>query len=168
MKIIKGDLIKLALKGEFDIIVHGCNCFCAQKSGLAPQMVKAFQTDKTFLEGNVNQAFGSIDVAKSKIGDINKLGNIDILNRNIPFKDGEFTLKVINAYTQYSMGHDKRHLDYEALTMCLRKINHIFSGETIGLPLIGCGLAGGDWNIVKKIIKQELKDLKIVIVEYDK
>jgi len=168
MKIVKGDLIKLALKGEFNIIAHGCNCFCAQKSGLAPQMVKAFQTNETFLEGDVNKAFGAIDVAKDKIGNINKLGNIDVLDRKIPYKDGVFTLKVVNAYTQFSMGTDKRHLDYEALTLCLRKINQIFPEKTIGLPKIGCGLAGGDWEMVKEIIEDELKDLNIIIVEYDK
>lgn len=27
LKIIHGDLIKLALLGDFDVIVHGCNCF---------------------------------------------------------------------------------------------------------------------------------------------
>jgi hypothetical protein len=41
-------------------------------------------------------------------------------------------------------------LDYEALTLCMRKINYTFTGKHIGLPMIGCGLAGGDWNIVKK------------------
>jgi O-acetyl-ADP-ribose deacetylase (regulator of RNase III) len=28
MKVIKGDLIQLAKDGKFDLIVHGCNCFC--------------------------------------------------------------------------------------------------------------------------------------------
>ncbi len=26
MPVIKGDLVKLALAGQFDVIVHGCNC----------------------------------------------------------------------------------------------------------------------------------------------
>ena len=50
MKYINGDIIKLALTGEYDVVAHGCNCFCRQKSGLAPQMVKAFKTDKFPLE----------------------------------------------------------------------------------------------------------------------
>jgi hypothetical protein len=75
-------------------------------------------------------------------------------------------------------------LDYEALTLCLRKINHIFKGLHIGLPLIGCHLAGGVWDYeqlpegeqfdyitgrkkdVKTIIKQELKDMNVTIVHY--
>lgn len=64
-KIIKGDLISLSLKGEFDVIVHGVNCFCTQKSGLAPQMVKAFGTDKFPME-HINSK-----------GNMNKLGQID-------------------------------------------------------------------------------------------
>jgi hypothetical protein len=32
-------------------------------------------------------------------------------------------------------------LDYEALALCLRKINHTFKGKHVGLPQIGCGIA---------------------------
>ena len=28
MKYIDGDLFKLAEQGEFDIVIHGANCFC--------------------------------------------------------------------------------------------------------------------------------------------
>jgi O-acetyl-ADP-ribose deacetylase (regulator of RNase III) len=50
----------------------------------------------------------------------------------------------------------------------MRKINSIFSGKHIGLPQIGAGLAGGDWNKIKKIIQDELKDCKVTIVIYKK
>lgn len=150
---ITGDLIELALKGEFDVITHGCNCFCTMGAGIAPQMAKAFGCDEFFLERNVEK--GSID----------KLGCIDWLSKN--------GVAIVNSYTQYHYG--KNHvdgipnpIDYEALTLCLRKINHIFKGKHIGLPQIGCGLAGGDWNKVKEIIKKELKDCIITVVIYKK
>ena len=38
MKTIKGDLIKLAQDGEFDVIVHGCNCMCTMSAGIAKQI----------------------------------------------------------------------------------------------------------------------------------
>jgi len=57
-------------------------------------------------------------------------------------------------------------LDYDALRMCMRKINHEFPGRKIGLPKIGCGLAGGDWNIVQGIIEDELHDCDVTIVNY--
>jgi O-acetyl-ADP-ribose deacetylase (regulator of RNase III) len=42
-----------------------------------------------------------------------------------------------------------------------------FSGKRIGLPQIGAGLAGGDWNIISKIIEDELKGEDVTIVIYE-
>ena len=39
---IKGDLIKLAIKGDFDVIIHGCNCFCTMGAGIAKSIKTAF------------------------------------------------------------------------------------------------------------------------------
>ena len=50
----------------------------------------------------------------------------------------------------------------------MRKINHMFKGQHIGLPRIGCGLAGGDWDIVRGIIQTELKDCHVTVVNYKK
>lgn len=166
-KIIKGNLITKALNGEFDVIVHGCNCFCSQKSGLAPQMVKVFNTDK----------FGREDPIFK--GDINKLGHIDYqyfkIEKGLAIleKYPEYSnLAVINAYTQYYNRSNNpipnsTCLEYDALSLCMMKINHIFKGKHIGLPKIGAGLAGGDWNIIEQIIKKQLKDCNVTIVEYD-
>jgi O-acetyl-ADP-ribose deacetylase (regulator of RNase III) len=35
MKTVTGDLLALALCGEFDVIVQGCNCFCQMGAGIA-------------------------------------------------------------------------------------------------------------------------------------
>ena len=170
---VEGDLIKLSREGAFDVIAHGCNCFCTQSSGLAPQMVKAFGTDKYF----------ELEVPDTK-GDINKLGQIEYIEyyRDIEggfypdtfgFSEEPPALIVVNAYTQYNYGRnhsdgDSKPVDYEAITLCMRKINHMFKGKHIGLPRIGCGLAGGDWEIVKGIIQTELKDCHVTIVNYKK
>jgi hypothetical protein len=113
--------------------------------------------------------------AQQHRGDYNKLGQIDwkvntyiICNSETDFL--EFDLAVVNLYSQYGFGlnHDggtARPLDYDALRLGLRKINHQFKGRHVGLPgLIGCGLAGGNENLVKSIIKEELKDCKVTIV----
>jgi len=149
---IKGDLIKLALTGEFDVISHGCNCFCNMGAGIAPQMAEAFGANKFTME----------DIAY--FGDRDKLGTIDFKR----VKD----VWVVNSYTQFGFGRnhtggEKKPLDYVALRDCMRAINEEFDGHHIGLPMIGCGLAGGDWERVKKIIQKELKDMKVTIVMYD-
>jgi O-acetyl-ADP-ribose deacetylase (regulator of RNase III) len=40
-----------------------------------------------------------------------------------------------------------------------------FSGERIGLPKIGAGLAGGDWSVILAIISEELASEDVTIVE---
>lgn len=164
-KEIQGDLIKLALYGKFQVIAHGCNCFCVMGAGIAPQMAKTFGCDKYVYEEEECK------------GEIMKLGNIMYAGFNLEegvaiYTDEDtFDLAVVNAYTQYGFGQNhpggsKAPLDYEALTLCLRKMNHEFKGKHIGLPQIGCGLAGGDWERVKQIIQQELQDCDVTVVIY--
>jgi len=165
LKTVDGDLIKLAREWRFDVIAHGCNCFCKQASGLAPQMVKAFGTDKSILEEN------------RYIGDINKLGQIELViyiinkkgtalvlrtNSGDATRDPEFnSFAVVNMYTQYRYGinhPDGQYtpFDYEAFTLCCRKLANKFKGKRVGLPWVGAGLAGGDKNKIADILKKEL------------
>lgn len=152
---IEGDLIELAKQGAFDVIAHGCNCRSAMGAGIAPQMAKAFGCDKFWME---------------RLGTtITKLGNIDYQHFIIEEKE----LTVVNAYTQYNYGRnhddgDAIPFSYEAFTLCMKKMNNIFEGKHIGLPKIGAGLAGGDWSLIENIIKKELKDCKVTVVNYKK
>ena len=169
---IQGDLIQLAKEGKFDVITHGCNCFCTMGAGIAPQMADAFFADEMEKEDDEYR------------GDINKLGTIDwhyitdtggrvrVSNPN-DLHVGDVLVTVVNSYTQYHYGRNhldgvSKPLDYEALTMCMRKINRIFKGLHIGLPQIGAGLAGGDWERIKQIIQTELKDCDVTVVIYKK
>lgn len=168
LKYINGDLITLAKNGEFDVIAHGCNCYCRMGAGIAPKMAAAFGCDKFDLE------------AKWLSGDINKLGQVDYVEvfiyNNIVYHhpdyenpDGGKKLFVVNAYTQYKhKGLDSTNspIDYEALTLCMRKMKNIFTGSRFGFPKIGAGLAGGDWDIISQIIEKELKDEDVTIVNF--
>ena len=57
MKYIDGDLIRLAKQGTFDVIAHGCNCFCTMGAGIAPQMAEAFGCDEFDMERMENARF---------------------------------------------------------------------------------------------------------------
>lgn len=155
---VDGDLIKMALEANFDAIAHGCNCFCTMKAGIAVQMAKVFGCDRFEGEGLAQR------------GNIGKLGCIDWEFIPIPGHPDN-PLAVINCYTQYHYGKNhpdgvEKPLDYAALELCLKKINHLFKGARIGLPQIGCGLAGGDWNVVKQLIQTHLSDCDVTIVNY--
>jgi len=179
-KEIEGDLINRSLNLEFDVICHSVNCFSYQYAGIAKQMMQTFQTNLFSLEINYG------------IATINKLGQIDYegydIKDNKPYlyslkDENEPDLYVVNLYSQYEPG---ANVDYDALRLCLRKVNHIFKGKKIGLPKLSCGIAGGIWEHpeandlagyllkstlgkdVKTIIKEELKDCDVTIVIYDK
>lgn len=167
---VDGDLIELAKKGIFDVIVHGCNCLSTMGAGLAPQMANVFGCDKFEMElfGPTIEKLGCIDYQTFVLGE-HTIWSLDDFknNRNEP------EVTVVNAYTQYMYGRNHHDgvampLDYEALTLCLRKINNIFKGKHIGLPMIGAGLAGGDWDRIKQIIQRELSECKITVVIYKK
>lgn len=147
---VRGNLLDLAMEGKFDVITHGCNCFCTQGAGIALQMARIFSTDKYPMEH------------ESKRGDINKLGCIEWETKS----SGDNKFYVVNSYTQYGFSSaGSPAVDYEAITLCMRKINRIFRGLHIGIPgVIGCGLAGGNEKRVKEIIKKELVNCKITIV----
>lgn len=160
---VEGDLIKLAIEGKFDVIAHGCNCHSIMGAGIAPQMAKAFGADDFPMErwGSTIQKLGNIDYQTVVLGE-NAIWTLEDYknNRNEP------ELTVVNAYTQYNYGRNHadgtfRPLDYEALTLCMRKMNKVFKGKHIGLPQIGAGLAGGDWEVIKKTIQTELSDCEV-------
>ena len=43
------------------------------------------------------------------------------------------------------------------------KLNKDYAGKIIGIPYIGCGIAGGDWKEVSEIINRVTPDVKIVV-----
>lgn len=166
---IYGDLIELTKQGKFNVIAHGCNCFCTMGAGIAVPMKEAFGCDHFNLEDNHFQ------------GDINKLGQIDFRNilyntkttrllmgYSLPKPDYIVEFFVVNAYTQYHWDRNTKPFDYDAFTLCMRKMNHTFKGMHIGLPQIGSHLAGGDWELIKVIIQKELKDCEVTIVIFKK
>lgn len=84
----------------------------------------------------------------------------------------EFTI-VANMIAQ----HDVRPapdgtppIRYEALAQCLKKVAEMaehYHGASIHMPRIGCGLAGGKWSEVEKLIEQELNDFHVYVYDLD-
>jgi len=151
MQVVKGDLIKLALQKEFDVIIHGCNCQCAMGAGIA-QAIK--DTFPEAYEADLKTEKGSKD----------KLGTIScaVVNRN------EHETTIVNGYTQYHWTGPGVLADYDAIRAVMRHVKDKFSGKKIGYPKIGAGLAGGDWDVIVKIIDQELDGEDHTLVEFSR
>lgn len=164
-KEIAGDMIQLALEGNFDVIVHGCNCFSAMGGGLAPKMASVFGCDDFEMEriGPSINKLGNIDYENVIIRNGKKIEDFDLAVDDLVDVDYS-TLTVVNAYTQFQPG---RNVDYTAIVLVLKKLAYLFPDKRIALPLIGCGIAGGNWELVFKFIQQEMKDSDVTVVFFD-
>jgi len=146
LKYIEGDLIKLAV--NYDVIAHCCNCFCTMASGIAPQIKEAFP-----------EAY-IVDCATVK-GDREKLGTISYTENTVP--------TVVNLYGQYGYGgriYGQMDLSYEALEHALTDLMLNFKGKRFAMPMIGAGLAGGDWNKIEKMIEDIFEGEDVTIIKY--
>ena len=103
------------------------------------------------------------DLETSK-GDKEKLGTISFADKLINNK----RLVIVNAYTQYHWKGSGQKADYEAIRNCYKQIKKQFFGMHIAYPAIGAGLAGGDWEIIKQIIGEELEGETHTFVEFSK
>lgn len=153
MKYILGDLIQLADHGHFDILIHGCNAFCTMGGGIAATIAR-----------RAPQAFNAD--CKTKKGDRSKMGTYTWAYVNDIYTKSSYT--IINAYTQYTFWDRSDMLDYVALKTVFERIKLDYDSTTniprIGIPLIGAGLACGDWNMIESIIASVgLRDLTVVV-----
>lgn len=155
MKLVHGDLIELALEGAFDVIVHGCNCQCNMGAGLALHLKKAFP-----------EAYQA-DCETGK-GDRSKLGTISTATVE---RNGH-QITIVNGYTQFhykrEQGQPKttRLADYDAIRSVMQHVKRQYSSKRIAYPLIGAGLAKGDWTIISQIIDEELEGADHTLVKF--
>lgn len=139
MNELTGDLLVLAEQGQFDVIVHGCNCFCTMGAGIAKtikaKFPEAYQADLQTISGD-----------RGKLGTYSQV--------KIQREGTEFV--IVNAYTQFNWRGRGIKADYAAIEQVFKLIKSQFSGLCIAYPLIGAGLAGGDWTVISKIIDEAL------------
>lgn len=148
MKTIQGDLVQLALQGEFDVIIHGCNCHCTMGAGIAKEVKTTFP-----------EAYDAD--ARTFPGDRSKLGTISYATVT---RNGH-VITVVNGYTQFNFKGSGVLVDYEALRAVMAAVALLFSGKRIGYPKIGSGLAHGDWSVIAPIIDEELHGEDHTLVE---
>ena len=150
MKTVRGDLIKLALDGHFDVIIHGCNCHCVMGAGIALPMRNTFP-----------EAFAA-DCATVK-GDRAKLGTISVAT----VERGGRSLIIVNGYTQINQRGDgvlaRATMRFASV---MRHVKTRFAGKRIGYPMIGAGLAKGDWTRISLVIEEELSGEDHTFVEF--
>ena len=153
MNIIKGDLLTLGKNNEFDIILHGCNCYNTMGAGIAAQIAQQFPDARLADDETVR-------------GDVGKLGSYTIGMSG--------RLVILNCYTQYGISSTGADVfEYTAFERVLDKIQYRFGKWRIGLPLIGMGLAGGDEGRIVPMIERfaervERQGGSVTLVQWEK
>ena len=140
------------LDSNCDYICHQVNCQGIMGSGIAKQIREKYP-----------EVYASYAELCMNVGSRHLLGTIDIVDTNARYD-------VINMFGQYSCGYDgKRYTSYDAFCKALEQIkSFVAPGSAIGFPKnIGCGLGGGNWNVISTMIEEVLgNDFEVYIYEY--
>lgn len=90
----------------------------------------------------------------------------------VQFVNVENKLYVANMIGQHGIYKDSKGLPpirYDAVRQCLKEVAlfTIAHKASVHMPRIGCGLAGGKWELMEQIIKEEFITKEIAVTVYD-
>jgi len=147
IKIVDGDI----LQASENIIAHQVNCMGVMGGGIAKQIREkypnVFDQYRKFFVNNKFTALGKCQIVKTE--------------------DNKY---IANLFGQNKYGRDKQYTDYDALKDSLfsLKVSAKDHNMSIAIPFnIGCGLAGGDWDIVYKMIEEVFHDYDVTLYRWE-
>lgn len=142
----QGCLIEGFKAGEVGAIAHQANCQNTMGSGVAKALRAAFP--------EIYEA----DCQTVK-GDYDKLGSLS-------WTFNEHGM-MFNLYGQFNYGYDgTQFTDLEALERSFGVMKLFLDAANVtkvGLPKLGCGLAGAKWEDVEALILRQLPDKDIIV-----
>lgn len=140
----KGDIFM----SPYRFILHGCNAQGVMGAGFALQVKKIYPY-----------------AYKEYINNYEKKGLTLGETQFVKCRDRT----IINSITQLTYGRKPgvRYVSYDAIALSLAMVEETLYGETIAMPKIGAGLAGGDWNVIEAIIESELKTVQPIVFTLD-
>lgn len=135
-----------------DIILHQVNCQNVMGAGVAKALYTRWpvvkETYHTFCRNaHTEHILGSCQVVQV-----------------------EANKYVANIFGQLNYGRNGgRYTSYEALNAAFYYLVCNYSDHSIAIPHgLGCGLAGGDWEIVYKLIKKHFAHMEVTIYRLKK
>lgn len=146
LEIINGDI----LGSNVDYICHQVNCMNVMGAGIAKVIYTRFPEVKLEYHELCRQVNSAYDL----------LGRVQIVS---PL---DTSVKIINIFGQLNYGRSIGHLytRYDALEKAFLKINQICAGKRIAFPYgFGCGLAGGNWETVERLMIKYLTNCHVKV-----
>ena len=132
------------LESGADVICHQVNCMGVMGAGLAKQVAKRWSAvylrfQEVCMSNNPQVLLGRCQLDRVVCNDK--------------------YVQIVSMFAQNDYGRDKCYTNYEAVRSCMEYVKQQYVGKVIAIPYkIGCGLGGGDWNIVHQIIKDVFAD----------
>lgn len=152
----KGNLFNFAKSG---VIAHGCNCRGGFGAGFAKYLAEQYPDAR-------GMYFWKYNNEGWKLGECQAVGTST-------YDEHGNNLWIVNCATQdryWKEYEGERLVDYDALIEVFDKLNRLYKtlGTVIHMPKIGAGLAGGDWNKIKKLMESCFdEDTEVIVYEYD-
>ena len=146
IKEVKGDL----LQATENIIGHQVNCQGVMGLGLAAKIRNKYPIVFERYKQLVNMHNSNKEIL---------LGTTQVIKVN----ENKY---VANLFGQFNYGRGKRQTSYEHLYQSLDILKQKAKKHnlTVALPHgLGCGLAGGDWDIVRELINKAFEDYEVMI-----
>lgn len=153
---VDGNLLKAFKAGKFDAIVHGCNCYHTMGAGIAGQIStefpEALEMDK------------KTDQGAAKLGDFSSTKTAHGW--------------IINMYTQHYPGRENPEVILSSLRKGFSALNELLDIScqplfdapsrrvVVGIPQIGAGIAGGNWENHARVINEVTPNFDIILVNY--
>lgn len=155
IKIIDGDLFTTTAH----FICHQVNCQGKMGSGVAKQVREKFPTVYQWYKAKCDE--GASEKKRLGLSKSPLRGQVQMVYKeDYPAGEQNIDTQVIcNLFSQDQYGYNgKQYTDYVSFEKCLLRLKQMVpAGETIAMPYkIGCGLGGGNWDIIYKTIEREL------------
>jgi O-acetyl-ADP-ribose deacetylase (regulator of RNase III) len=152
---IKGDATNPQTPGK-KLIVHVCNDIGAWGAGFVLAISKRWSTPEQYY-----RAMRLCERRLGKIQPVQVTPDITVVNMIAQHGIMDHNLKgVIDVDARPA-------IRYQALGVCMTQVRELAlqQNATIHMPRIGCGLAGGKWNEVEKILEETCSDVFIFVYD---
>ena len=152
IKHVEGNIFNFITEGAY--LVHQTNTEGVMGGGIAYQIKNifpnVFKEYAKYCRQDKNNVMGSCQI--------------------VPDTYKSMSVNICNCFAQdLSTLHDGHLTDYIALRLSLNFLSvKVPNNATILIPKnIGCGIGGGDWNVVEDIISETLGHHDVLIVDFN-
>lgn len=149
------------------LIIHVCNNCCGWGAGFVLAISRRWPEPEQAYRQWCQGSFKVPQIIDEKEKDF-VLGNVQF----VPVLDKNIWVANMIAQDNYKrQGHEsgKVYLNYDALNKTLEKVFKFAKQKqlTIHMPKIGCGLAGGSWDVIEAMINPFTNDVETFVYEIE-